>query len=85
MKVNARFGREGATGSMTLTREDIIDTMAVLVALRNGQDTVDSLMPTAWPAPAWSTASTTSTTWATVVSAVSANSPKTSSARPRAR
>ena len=41
MKVNARFGREGATGSMTLTREDIIDTMAVLVALRNGQDTVE--------------------------------------------
>ena len=40
MKVNARFGREGATGAMTLTREDIIDTMAVLVALRNGQDNV---------------------------------------------
>ena len=41
MKVNARFGREGATGAMTLTKEDIIDTMAVLVALRNGQDNVD--------------------------------------------
>ncbi len=41
MKVNARFGREGATGAMTLTREDIIDTMAMLVALRNGQDNVD--------------------------------------------
>ena len=41
MKVNARFGRDGATGAMTLTREDIIDTMAMLVALRNGQDNVD--------------------------------------------
>ena len=41
MKVNARFGREGATGAMTLTKEDIIDTMAVLVALRNGQDNVE--------------------------------------------
>ena len=41
MKVNARFGRDGATGAMTLTREDIIDTMAVLVALRNGQDNVE--------------------------------------------
>ncbi len=41
MKVNARFAREGATGAMTLTNEDIIDTMAVLVALRNGQDSVE--------------------------------------------
>ena len=41
MKVNARFGRDGATGAMTLTKEDIIDTMAVLVALRNGQDSVE--------------------------------------------
>lgn len=41
MKVNARFGRAEATGSMTLTNEDIIDTMALLVALRNGQDSVE--------------------------------------------
>lgn len=41
MKVNARFGREGATGAMTLTHEDIVDTMALLVALRNGQDNVE--------------------------------------------
>ena len=40
MKVNARFGRPSAEGSMTLTKEDIIDTMKVLVALRNGADTV---------------------------------------------
>jgi DNA-directed RNA polymerase subunit beta len=41
MKVNARFGRDTPEGPMTLTREDIIDTMALLVALRNGSDTVD--------------------------------------------
>ncbi|MDY6010407.1 MAG: DNA-directed RNA polymerase subunit beta [Duodenibacillus sp.] len=40
MKVNARFGRPSAEGSSTLTNEDIIDTMQVLVALRNGADTV---------------------------------------------
>ncbi len=38
MKINARFGRESAQGAMTLTNEDIVDTMALLVALRNGQD-----------------------------------------------
>ena len=43
MKVNARFGREGATGAMTLTKEDIIDTMAVLVALRSMGDSVTPL------------------------------------------
>ena len=41
MKINARFGRGSAEGAMTLTNEDIIDTMAVLVALRNGQDVTD--------------------------------------------
>ncbi len=41
MKVNARFGRAEPTGSMTLTNEDIVDTMAVLVALRNGQDATE--------------------------------------------
>lgn len=40
MKVNARFGRDSAEGLMTLTNEDIIDTMQVLVALRNGADDV---------------------------------------------
>lgn len=40
MKVNARFGRDSAEGAMTLTNEDIVDTMALLVALRNGQDNV---------------------------------------------
>ena len=40
MKVNSRFGRDSVEGSMTLTNEDIIDTMQVLVALRNGADSV---------------------------------------------
>ncbi len=40
MKVNARFGRPTPQGPMTLTYEDIVDTMALLVALRNGQDQV---------------------------------------------
>ena len=40
MKVNARFGRDNPQGPMTLTPTDIIDTMALLVALRNGQDQV---------------------------------------------
>ncbi len=40
MKVNSRFGRESSEGLMTLSNEDIIDTMQVLVALRNGADSV---------------------------------------------
>ncbi len=40
MKINRRFGRPDDTGSSTLTNEDIIDTMQVLVALRNSRDTV---------------------------------------------
>ncbi len=40
MKINRRFGRPTDTGSSTLTNEDIIDTMQVLVALRNSRDTV---------------------------------------------
>ncbi len=40
MKVNSRFGRGTVEGAMTLTNEDIIDTMQVLVALRNGADSV---------------------------------------------
>ncbi len=40
MKINRRFGRPTDTGASTLTNEDIIDTMQVLVALRNSRDTV---------------------------------------------
>ena len=41
MKVNARFARPSAEGARTLTREDIVDTMMLLVALRNAQDHVE--------------------------------------------
>ena len=41
MKINRRFGRSTDEGVGTLTNEDIIDTMQVLVALRNSRDTVD--------------------------------------------
>ena len=40
MKINARFGKSDMTGAATLTAEDIVDTMMLLVALRNGQDDV---------------------------------------------
>ncbi|MCG5031139.1 DNA-directed RNA polymerase subunit beta [Mesosutterella sp. OilRF-GAM-744-9] len=40
MKINARFGKSDPKGPSTLTAEDIVDTMQLLVALRNGQDDV---------------------------------------------
>ena len=40
MKINRRFGRPTDVGESTLTNEDIIDTVQVLVALRNSRDTV---------------------------------------------
>ena len=40
MKINARFGKSDMPGAATLTAEDIVDTMMLLVALRNGQDDV---------------------------------------------
>ncbi len=40
MKINARFGKSDPKGSATLTSEDIVNTMQLLVALRNGQDDV---------------------------------------------
>lgn len=43
MKVNARLNREGAEGPMTLTKEDIVDTVKVLVELRNGRGEVDDI------------------------------------------
>jgi len=44
MKVNSRLGR-GAdiTGGMTLTNEDILDTIKVLVELRNGRGEIDDI------------------------------------------
>ena len=43
MKVNARFGRDTVEGPGTLTNDDIIDTVKVLVGLRNGQGQVDDI------------------------------------------
>jgi DNA-directed RNA polymerase subunit beta len=43
MKVNSRFGRSEITGTMTLAHEDIIDTMKVLVELRNGRGEIDDI------------------------------------------
>src|SRR3546814_13570812 len=44
MKVNSRLGRgEDITGPMTLTDEDILDTIKVLVQLRNGRGQTDDI------------------------------------------
>ena len=43
MKVNSRFGRDTVEGPMTLTNDDIIDTVKVLVGLRNGEGMVDDI------------------------------------------
>ncbi len=43
MKVNRRFGRGEITGPMTLTNEDIIDTIKILVELRNGRGEIDDI------------------------------------------
>jgi len=43
MKVNSRFGRPEITGPMVLTHEDIIDTMKLLVELRNGRGEIDDI------------------------------------------
>jgi len=43
MKFNRRLGREEITGSGTLTNEDIIDVLRMLVAIRNGKGSVDDI------------------------------------------
>ncbi|AOB33243.1 DNA-directed RNA polymerase subunit beta [Bordetella sp. H567] len=44
MKVNSRLGRgEDITGPMTLTNEDILATIKVLVELRNGRGQIDDI------------------------------------------
>ena len=44
MKVNSRLGRgEDITGPMTLTDEDILETIKVLVELRNGRGQIDDI------------------------------------------
>src|SRR5690606_521660 len=44
MKVNSRLGRDtGNTGPLTLTDEDILDTIKLLVELRNGRGQIDDI------------------------------------------
>ena len=43
MKFNRRVGRKEETGSGTLTREDIIDVLRVLIDIKNGIGTVDDI------------------------------------------
>ena len=43
MKFNRRLGREEVTGSGTLTKDDIIDVLKELIAIRNGNGTVDDI------------------------------------------
>ncbi|MCK6427419.1 MAG: DNA-directed RNA polymerase subunit beta [Burkholderiaceae bacterium] len=43
MKFNARVGRDSADGPMTLTNEDILDVVKILVSLRNGNGEVDDI------------------------------------------
>jgi DNA-directed RNA polymerase subunit beta len=43
MKFNRRLGREEATGSGILAREDIVDVLKTLVEIRNGRGVVDDI------------------------------------------
>jgi DNA-directed RNA polymerase subunit beta len=43
MKFNRRLGREETTGAGTLTKVDIIDVLKELIAIRNGNGTVDDI------------------------------------------
>lgn len=43
MKFNRRLGREEIVGEGTLSREDIVDALKVLVAIRNGKGVIDDI------------------------------------------
>ena len=43
MKFNARVGRSVPEGAMTLSNEDILDVVKILVELRNGRGEVDDI------------------------------------------
>ncbi|HNO76124.1 DNA-directed RNA polymerase subunit beta [Nitrosomonas mobilis] len=43
MKFNRRVGREELTGSVTLSNEDILEVVRILVALRNGVGEIDDI------------------------------------------
>jgi DNA-directed RNA polymerase subunit beta len=43
MKFNRRVGRDAVDGNMTLTNEDVLDVVKILVELRNGRGEVDDI------------------------------------------
>src|SRR5262245_40559771 len=43
MKFNARVGRDASEGPMTLSNEDILDVVKILVELRNGRGEIDDI------------------------------------------
>ncbi|MCO1334301.1 DNA-directed RNA polymerase subunit beta [Microbulbifer sp. OS29] len=43
MKFNRRLGRDGETGSGTLSKEDIVEVLKTLIHIRNGQGMVDDI------------------------------------------
>src|SRR5512146_1177286 len=43
MKFNRRVGREELTGAVTLSNEDIVDVIRILVELRNGRGEIDDI------------------------------------------
>src|ERR1051326_3462441 len=43
MKFNRRIGRDELTGAMTLSNEDILSVIKILVELRNGRGEVDDI------------------------------------------
>jgi DNA-directed RNA polymerase subunit beta len=43
MKFNRRVGREGITGPGTLSKEDIVDVLQVLIDIRNGNGVIDDI------------------------------------------
>src|SRR5690606_22109386 len=43
MKFNRRLGREEVEGSGILSNNDIVDVLKTLIAIRNGQGTVDDI------------------------------------------
>ena len=43
MKFNRRLGREDSQGAGVLSREDIVDVLKTLIAIRNGKGTVDDI------------------------------------------
>jgi DNA-directed RNA polymerase subunit beta len=43
MKFNRRIGRDEETGSLILTKEDIVDALKILIKIRDGKDTVDDI------------------------------------------